>query len=55
MDTSALEPPAGLGGGLKCSTGVGVKKWPPGGVDLLFTPPTHTYGTVTRRHGHFGL
>ena len=22
------------GGGLKCSTGVGVKKWPPGGVDL---------------------
>ena len=31
------------GGVPKCSTGVGVKKWPPGGVDLLFTPPTHTY------------
>ena len=34
------------GGVPKCSTGVGVKKWPPGGVDLLFTPPTHTYGTA---------
>ena len=30
------------GGVPKCSTGVGVKKWPPGGVDLLFTPPPRT-------------
>ena len=27
------------GGGPKCSAGGRVKKWPPGGVDLRFTPP----------------
>ena len=40
---SALEPPAGLGGGLKCSPGVGGSKMASRGVDWLLAPPTPTY------------
>ena len=43
MEPLALEPPAGLGGFQNALQEGGVKKWPPGGVDLRFTPPTHTY------------
>ena len=31
------------GGGLKCSPGVGGSKMASRGVELLLTPPTHTY------------
>ena len=42
MGPSALEPPAGLGGGLKCSPGVGGSKMASRGVELLLTPPPRT-------------
>ena len=35
------------GGGLKCSPGVGGSKMASRGVELLFTPPTHTYALST--------